>query len=92
LDGDALGDVCDDDKDGDGILNKQDLCPFVNSINVTDEDLDGIPNVCDNCPKVKNPSQVDTDKDGFGDICDPDIDNDGAVTAYRIICSNLFLD
>ena len=27
IDGDGIGDVCDDDRDGDGVLNSDDTCP-----------------------------------------------------------------
>ena len=37
LDGDGIGDVCDDDIDGDGLLNQDDACPLVSSALELDE-------------------------------------------------------
>ena len=48
-------DACDDDIDGDGILNNVD----------TDIDGDDIPNDTDNCP-IPNTDQYDTDGDKIG--------------------------
>ena len=89
-DGDGIGDACDEDIDGDGILNAQDNCPKTSNPDQTDTDGDGVGDVCDedidndgipnsrdNCPYVANPDQADTDGDGIGDVCDEDIDGDG---------------
>ncbi|WP_372778574.1 thrombospondin type 3 repeat-containing protein [Litorivivens sp.] len=77
-DGDGRGDVCDNDVDGDGILDDGD-----NSGSTTD-------NVCttgestgcdDNCPLIKNPDQANTygpADDLEGDACD-DTDGDGLI-------------
>lgn len=66
------GDLCDDDMDGDGILNARDNCISVYNPDQLDDDGDGPGNVCDNCPKVYNPEQQwDRDGDGIGDACDP---------------------
>jgi len=47
IDGDGLGDVCDDDIDGDGLLNEDDNCPDVANPDQADVDGDGIGDVCD---------------------------------------------
>ncbi len=92
LDGDGLGDVCDDDIDEDGLPNNEDNCPFFANPDQFDEDGngigdiceptadgdgDGIPNAEDNCLFTPNSDQADFDGDGIGDVCDDDIDGDG---------------
>ncbi len=90
LDGDGVGDACDDDIDGDGILNEDDNCPTTPNPDQADLDGDGVGDVCDddidgdgipdeqdNCPLVPNPEQEDLDGDGVGDACDDDVDGDG---------------
>jgi hypothetical protein len=83
LDGDGTGDACDDDIDGDGVLNGADAFPLDASEN-TDTDSDGIGDTGDNCPNNANSDQADADGDGIGDVCDAcpqdadnDIDGDG---------------
>lgn len=81
VDGDAYGDVCDDDIDNDGVLNFPDNCPYVpnpfqNGTEYDDLEDDAVGGACDNCPTTFNPGQVDTDGDGIGNECDDDIDND----------------
>lgn len=46
IDGDGIGDVCDDDIDGDGVLNSEDNCPEVNNPNQVDTDGDGVGDAC----------------------------------------------
>jgi len=55
LDGDALGDACDADADGDGVVEIAPLPGFS----------------LDNCPRIPNPDQTDSDGDGKGDRCSP---------------------
>ena len=67
----VVGDVCDDDRDGDGILNTEDNCPDVSNADQTDMDGDGEGDVCDddrdgdsilntddNCPDVSNAESI----------------------------------
>ena len=89
FDGDGLGDVCDDDVDGDAILNNDDECSntpageIVNTVGCSesqlDDDLDGVMNDVDNCPNTSNPNQEDFDGDDIGDVCDNDIDGDNIL-------------
>ena len=89
LDGDGIGDVCDEDIDGDGVNNATDNCARIPNTNQKDTDKDGkgdacdddadgdgIPNTSDNCPYHANPDQKDSDGDGIGDICSGDRDLD----------------
>jgi len=59
----------DRDADGDGTVDRLDVCP---NDPLEDNDFDGRCADVDNCPVVYNPSQTDTDGDGFGDAnpCD----------------------
>lgn len=57
------GDACDEDIDGDGILNEQDNCPYVSNEQQLDQDGDGIGDKCDNCITSPNPLQQDMDND-----------------------------
>ncbi|XP_069505420.1 cartilage oligomeric matrix protein isoform X2 [Ambystoma mexicanum] len=75
-DRDGVGDACDDDSDGDGILNSEDNCVFVRNVEQKNADKDNFGDVCDNCRNIKNDDQRDTDLDGKGDLCDDDIDGD----------------
>ena len=67
------------DRDLDGILNDDDVCPAVADSAQTDDDNDNVGNACDNCIAVANSDQRDTNGDGFGNICDADLNNDGAI-------------
>ncbi len=70
------------DNDADGIIDKEDNCPFIKNTEQSDinqneigdvcEDFDGdsIINSKDNCPNQANRNQKDQDQDGKGDICD----------------------
>ena len=80
-DQDGLGDDCDDDADGDGVLNENDNCPLHVNLDQRDRDKDGVGDVCDNCLRIRNKLQGNVDNDELGDRCDPDIDNDGVLNA-----------
>jgi hypothetical protein len=98
-DGDGEGDACEDallkggDKDGDGIPNEDDLCPYDSDPTNANSDKDGWGDVCDNCPSISNNDQRDSDGDGIGDACDPDApvpDDDGdGVPNSRDNCPTL---
>ncbi|MGH2668017.1 MAG: thrombospondin type 3 repeat-containing protein, partial [bacterium] len=66
----------DGDDDGDGIIDRFDVCPFAAE---NDADRDGICEGVDNCPNVSNTAQPDGDLDGVGDLCDncPTVANPG---------------
>ncbi len=70
VDGDGLGDACDPDIDGDGILNATDNCPHVINPGQENSDTDSVGDACDNCLFVYNPDQLDENNDGVGDWCD----------------------
>lgn len=79
-DHDGMGDMCDFDKDNDGIDDIDDYFPRDPLIWAwLDVDIDTIEDHSDNCPGLENPDQIDTDGDGSGDPCDstPNGDNDG---------------
>jgi Zn-dependent metalloprotease len=87
-DGDAFGDVCDNDDDADGFRDDVDTCPLLFNLNQTDSDGDGVGDECEDddgdkvvnaldiCPQNPDPRQLDYDSDKLGDACDPDDDND----------------
>ncbi|MDD9937436.1 MAG: thrombospondin type 3 repeat-containing protein, partial [Myxococcales bacterium] len=89
-DADGTGDLCDDDRDGDGVANASDNCPDDANAAQEDQDSDGFGDACDddtdgdgidddldNCPFTPNADQVDGDVDGVGDACESDADGDG---------------
>ncbi|HET6548030.1 MAG TPA: thrombospondin type 3 repeat-containing protein, partial [Solirubrobacter sp.] len=71
-DGDRVGDACDDDDDGDGVLDATDPCPLVVGGSCAgDMDGDTVADATDNCPLVANAEQIDSDANGIGDACGP---------------------
>lgn len=81
LDGDQFGDLCDDDRDGDGVPNTTDGYPDDPSRTSTDPDNDGVIDGLDNCPNSANSDQLDSDGDQQGDACDDDRDGDGVINS-----------
>ncbi|MFN3196914.1 MAG: lectin-like protein [Bradymonadia bacterium] len=87
VDGDGIGDACDDlvDSDGDGVSDDAETACGTDADDSSstpgdDTDGDGYPDACDVCPDVSD-DQTDTDGDGAGDVCDDDSDNDGVEDA-----------
>ncbi len=70
IDGDAQGDLCDLDDDGDADPDQADNCPETHDPSQADQDGDGDGDVCDNCPRQPNPTQTDLDQNGIGDVCE----------------------
>ena len=67
------------DRDQDGHLDGDDVCPAVSDTSQLDSDADGVGDACDRCIVHANADQRDTNGDGYGNICDPDLNNDGVV-------------
>ncbi|XP_019631490.1 PREDICTED: neurogenic locus notch homolog protein 1-like [Branchiostoma belcheri] len=70
MDRDGKGDVCDEDIDGDGVLNDKDNCPLVPNPDQIDSDGDGVGSMCDNCVSTPNPDQANSDDTEGGDACE----------------------
>ncbi|XP_078664086.1 uncharacterized protein LOC144907154 [Branchiostoma floridae x Branchiostoma belcheri] len=70
MDGDGKGDACDEDIDGDGVLNDQDNCPLIQNPDQIDSDGDGVGSMCDNCVSKPNPDQANSDDTEAGDACE----------------------
>jgi len=100
LDGDELGDACDDDDDNDGNPDSADNCPRIANPDQKnldadtlgdacddDDDGDGVPDAADNCVYKENSRQEDSDDNGVGDACE-DLDEDG-VSALLDNCPDV---
>ena len=57
-DWDGIGDECDSDRDGDGVLNTQDNCHLHHNPHQSDRDGDFRGDLCDNCIDKQNSDQV----------------------------------
>jgi len=91
-----LGDACDTDDDGDGILDGSDNCVTKANPDQTDTDEDGAGDACDADDDGDgvldvddafpfNPGEsTDADNDGVGDNADLDDDNDGLSDLMEI--------
>lgn len=90
IDGDAFGDRCDNDDDGDGVADVDDAFPQDATETTdtdgdgegneadTDDDGDGVADAGDAFP-LDATETTDTDNDGIGNNADPDDDNDGVL-------------
>lgn len=76
FDGDGIPDSEDDDIDGDGLLNDDELSKNLNPFD-PDTDDDDVGDAVDNCPLTSNTAQDDADNDGVGNACVDDNDSDG---------------
>ena len=83
LDGDAFGDACDSDIDGDGVDNTLDAFPN-DSTESADSDADNVGDNADNCINDANADQANLDGDALGDVCDPDMDGDGVFNVVEL--------
>ena len=71
IDQDNLGDVCDLDIDGDGVLNLSDYYPLINLGGLSDTDGDGRPDECDgSCISLGMVADDDDDNDAVLDVSD----------------------
>jgi len=83
LDGDAFGDACDADIDGDGTDNAFDAFPN-DPTESADSDADNVGDNSDNCVNDANADQANLDGDELGDTCDPDMDGDGYANVFEV--------
>lgn len=86
LDGDGIGDACDDDKDGDGLSNAQEATLGTDPMKA-DTDGDGLTDAAEVNTYGTNPLLTDTDSDGLTDGAEvntygtsPTVSNKGDLT------------
>jgi hypothetical protein len=84
--------VEDDDSDGDGVTDGDEVYIHNTHPLLVDSDNDGWENNIDNCPEDSNSDQADLDKDGMGDLCDQDADGDGQSNDDEEACGSDPLD
>lgn len=77
LDHDGIGNVCDDDIDGDGIKNPIWIVDDLDHIIIALLDQN-----TDNCLFIVNPNQEDSNTNGLGDACDGSNANDHYLSMY----------
>ena len=77
IDGDGIPNFHDEDDDGDGVLDQNDVYPHLSNYQY-DADFDGYANAIDAYP-LDETEHSDLDLDGIGDREDPDIDGDGIL-------------
>jgi hypothetical protein len=92
IDGDAQGDACDLDRDGDGAADDDETAcgsdPSDPDDAPADSDGDGLCDGRDDCPDTADPDQADANHDGVGDACDEDRDDDGYTDAEEQACGS----
>ena len=94
-DADQIGDACDPDDDGDGVLDGSDAFPLDATESVdtdsdgtgnnadTDDDGDGVMDSSDAFP-LDSTESIDTDLDGIGNNADDDDDGDGVLDSVDL--------
>jgi len=72
------------DRDEDGVLNGDDVCPNIADPLQNDGDSDQVGDLCDVCTAVADADQRDSNGDGYGNRCDADVNNDGATNSLDL--------